>query len=214
MQKIILASGSPRRKALMKAMGLDFDVVVSNFDEYLDDSKSTSEIAKELALGKAQAVSDKFPDHVVVGSDSIVVIDGKQLGKPESPEEAVAMLTSLRGKNQQVITGVALVCKNKQIKDVRFAATDIFLGDVSDAEIAQYVATGDPYDKAGGYTIQHPILAKHFSYDRAQFFNIVGFPVWLVIDMLKDQGINVPNSLEQTKANYLATSNDEVKILT
>ena len=151
MSYIILASQSPRRKQLLEAMGLTFQVVPSKFEEQLDSSRDPELVAKELALGKALDVANDYPDAYVIGSDTIVSVDGEQLGKPSSAEEAKKMLKKLAGKPHYVSSAISIVNvrKNLQITDVD--TTTVFFGPYNEEAAKDYVATGDPMDKAGGY---------------------------------------------------------------
>jgi septum formation protein len=112
--KIILASQSPRRKELLEKIDRVFTVEPSHYDEQLDVTRPTEEVARELALGKARDVARRFPEAIVIGADTIVEIDGEQLGKPHDEEEAVAMLRRLRGRSHHVVTGVAVVAHGQR----------------------------------------------------------------------------------------------------
>ena len=183
MQKIILASQSPRRKEILEAMGVEFEVVPSDFDEQLDESRDVNEVACELALGKALAVARKHPDAYVIGSDTIVAYDGNQLGKPSTPEEAFVMLKMLQGTTHQVVTGVAVVCLDAGHEDVRADVTSVVFKVSTDEQLREYIATGDPYDKAGGYGIQSKggFLLDHYEGD---YETIIGLPSKVLGEML------------------------------
>ena len=116
MKKVILASGSPRRRELLSKLGIEFDVVPSNFEEQLDLSRPVTEVATELAKGKAIDVFRQHPDAIVIGADTIVSIDGKQLGKPRDVDEARQMLESLRGRTNEVVTAIVVVSADKTIE--------------------------------------------------------------------------------------------------
>lgn len=187
---IILASQSPRRKQLMELMGLDFSCISSDFEEYFDDSRSPEEVVKELGLGKARAVAQDNPDAIVIGSDLMVVLDGKQLGKPETEAEAIQMLTNFSGRTHQIITSVAVVCKNKAYEKVLTEMSYITFDELPDGTIKEYVATGNPYDKGGGYAIQHPLIKPHVTF-KGRLDTILGLPTNLVAQLLSDFGLNV-----------------------
>ena len=179
---IILASGSPRRKELLAQAGFDFEVEVSNADEDVAE-ESPTEMVEELAARKAQAVvnlhNKEEDDCLVIGADTIVVLDGKVLGKPADEEAAKAMLSALSGQTHQVYTGVALFSIKKGIvekKKTFHECTDVTMVPITEKEIADYVASGDPLDKAGAYGIQGP-AAIFISGIKGDYYNVVGLPV-------------------------------------
>ena len=179
---IILASGSPRRKELLAQAGFDFEVEVSNADEDVTE-ESPTEMVEELAARKAQAVvnlhNKEEDDCLVIGADTIVVLDGKVLGKPADEEAAKAMLLALSGQTHQVYTGVALFSIKKGIvekKKTFHECTDVTMVPITEKEIADYVASGDPLDKAGAYGIQGP-AAIFISGIKGDYYNVVGLPV-------------------------------------
>ena len=179
---IILASGSPRRKELLAQAGFDFEVEVSNADEDVTEGSPT-EMVEELAARKAQAVvnlhNKEEDDCLVIGADTIVVLDGKVLGKPTDEEAAKAMLSALSGQTHQVYTGVALFSIKKGIvekKKTFHECTDVTMVPITEKEIADYVASGDPLDKAGAYGIQGP-AAIFISGIKGDYYNVVGLPV-------------------------------------
>lgn len=189
MPQIILASQSPRRKQLLAAMGIEFETIPSGFDEYLDDDRDPEVVANELALGKALDVAKKFPDAYVIGSDTIVTIDGRQLAKPESDEEAIDMLKTLAGKPNYVTTGVAVICINDNVRLTQAATAAVFFKKYDEAVVKAYVATGDPFDKAGGYAIQHPLVKEITEKIEGDHDIIVGFPTKVVASLLSKCGI-------------------------
>ena len=189
-RKVILASQSPRCVTLLRdGVGLaDFDVIPSDFDEYIDDDRSVQEIVKELALGKARAVAEKYPDAWVIGADSLVSFEGKQIGKPTSPADALATLQKIAGNVHQVSTGVALICKDLGIERVEVETVDVHFGPQTLEKLEQYVATGDPMDKAGSYGMQSKggFLVDHVDGDET---TVIGLPVELTRQMLHDAGV-------------------------
>ena len=189
MPHIILASQSPRRKQILAAMGVEFEAIPSDFDEYLDDARDTELVAKELALGKALDVAAKYPDAYVIGSDTIVTINGRQLGKPATASEAHEMLRDLAGGPNYVTTGVAIVCRNGSVRLTEAATAAVFFKDYDEAAVASYVATGDPLDKAGGYGIQHPLCKELIEKIEGDTDIIVGFPTKVVGSLLEKCGI-------------------------
>ena len=179
--KLILASNSPRRKDLLKKFGFEFDIIVSPYEEKPISSDPVL-TAETFALGKAQSVLDAVNDGeaIVVGADTVVYLDGKILGKPKNELEAVKMLKSLSGKTHKVVTGYALISKNKTIKGS--VETAVTFNDLSEDLIAEYINSGLWQGKAGGYGIQDPFaLVK--SYD-GSLNNVIGFPTETVCPII------------------------------
>lgn len=183
MNRIILASASPRRRELLEKAGLSFEIKAADIDEHISPCATPEEAVQELALQKASAVASSEPDCIVIGSDTVVACDGNILGKPKDEADAARMLRSLSGKTHEVCTGVAII-KNKKIK-VFCETTEVEFYDLSDKEINDYVKTGEPLDKAGAYGIQGKgcILVKSISGD---YSNVVGLPVSKVYRELGD----------------------------
>ena len=174
MSGLILASASPRRRELLALAGYDFEVVTADIDEVLDPSLAPQELVMSLAKQKAAAVAYNHPEQTVIGSDTVVVLDGKVLGKPHSTADAVGMLNSLSGNTHEVFTGVALI-KGERVHCF-YERTAVTFYPLEDDMIKQYVASGDCMDKAGAYGIQGNgcVLVKGIEGD---YFNVVGFPV-------------------------------------
>lgn len=174
MSDLILASASPRRKELLSLAGFDFEVITSDVEEVIDPSLKPYELVMSLASQKARAVAYKHKDKTVIGSDTVVVLGGKVLGKPYSAEEAVQMLKSLSGNTHEVFTGVCLIKGER--KHCFYERTAVTFHPLEDELIEQYVASGECNDKAGAYGIQGKgcVLVKGIEGD---YFNVVGFPV-------------------------------------
>lgn len=183
MSKLILASGSPRRKELLSTAGLEFDVIVADVDEKIPDGAEPQEVVMSLAMQKAQAVADLYLDCTVIGADTVVVNGGEILGKPKSEQNAAEMLAALSGKIHKVCTGVAII-KGKKIKNF-CETTEVEFHVLTEKQINDYVKTGEPMDKAGAYGIQGRgcVLVKRISGD---YFNVVGLPVSRVYRELSD----------------------------
>ena len=183
MTDIILASASPRRSELMTLAGFRFDVICADIDEIVPEKAMPQEVVMSLALQKAQAVAKDHRKSAVVGSDTVVALDGKILGKPRSEKEAVEMLRSLSGRIHKVYTGVAIICGEKVTSF--FEETEVEFYPLTDQEILDYVATGEPMDKAGAYGIQGrgAVLVKRINGD---YFNVMGLPISKVYRELKD----------------------------
>ena len=188
MDQIILASQSPRRRDILTGMGVNFIVVPSAYEEHLDDTRPAEEVTIELALGKASEVAQRYPDSYVIGSDTIVTIDGKQLAKPENAEQARAMLKSLAGKVNYVTTSVVVIKQAKGVKLVGADTAKVFFKPFDEQAVAAYIATGDPLDKAGGYGIQSggAVLIDHIE---GEYDTIVGLPSKLLAELLAQIGI-------------------------
>ena len=170
----ILASASPRRRELFGLISDDFRIVPSNAEETAPDGIAAENLPERLARLKAGDIAAKYPFDTVIGADTVVILDGKVLGKPENPEDAVRMLTALSGKKHKVITGCA-VCKNRACRSFS-SVTEVEFYPLDDREISDYVATGEPLDKAGAYGIQGrgALFVKSINGD---YFNVVGLPV-------------------------------------
>ncbi len=183
-KKIILASASPRRKELLKGLNLEFEVDTrNNFDETYDPSTPTDNIPSVLSEGKSFGFHRPLiEDEILITSDTLVICDGRVMGKPHSREEAVEMLSFLSGKNHKVITGITIRDKERHITDSDTAI--VHFKPLTDSEIEYYVDTFKPFDKAGAYGIQEWI--GYIGIDRIEgsFFTIMGFPVHLVYQHL------------------------------
>jgi septum formation protein len=173
---IILASQSPRRRELLQQMGLtDFKIIPAEGEEKMDSSLPPEELVQQLALQKAKQVAEKAdPADVVIGADTIVVLDGKVLGKPANAAVAFQMLSSLSGRRHTVYTGVAIVQGEKEM--VAYEGTQVRFCYLTEQEILDYIATGEPMDKAGAYGIQGrgALLVDSIQGD---FYNVVGLPI-------------------------------------
>lgn len=190
MEKVILASQSPRRRELLGKMGVEFTTIPSNYDEHLDDSRNIEDVAIELSLGKALDVAKNHPDAYVIGSDTIVGIDDKQLGKAETIEEAREMHMSLVGRQSVVTTGLAIVHLQKGIELTGSDTAKIyFKPDSKEIEALReaYLASDDWRDKAGAYSVQK-LYGTLIERVEGNFTTIVGFPTVLAADMLTSIG--------------------------
>ena len=180
---IILASASPRRIQLMKQAGFTFSVIPSNAEETVT-SATPDRLVEELAFLKANEVYQRIKkdyagkDFMVIGADTIVYYDKEVLGKPDDEQEAFDMLKMLSDRTHQVYTGIAIIQKTKDEKQTQllFDKTDVTFYPISDYEIKDYIATGDPLDKAGAYGIQGP-FAIHIKEIHGDYNNVVGLPI-------------------------------------
>ena len=182
MKKVILASGSPRRLELLKSLIKDFKVVPSDYEEDMTMNLVPSELVMTLAKGKADDVA-KHEKGVVIGADTIIVFNGKVLGKPKSKEEAKNTLKELSGNVHKVYTGVVIIDTEKGKEVVGYDVTEVEFKEISDKEIEEYVETGEPMDKAGSYAIQG--LGKKFVKEyNGSYTNIIGLPMERVEKLL------------------------------
>lgn len=190
-RKIILGSASPRRKELLAQIGVEFEVRVSDKEE-IYHSETPEEIVKELALMKAENVlSDMQDEHVlkstvIIGADTVVVLDNKILGKPKDEEDAFLMIQSLQGRAHEVYTGVAVIEFDREGKrsTVNHAVgTKVYVNAMTEEEIRAYIATGEPMDKAGAYGIQGR-FAPFIERIDGDYYNVVGLPVSYVYQVL------------------------------
>ena len=170
----ILASASPRRRELFGLISDDFRIVPSNAEETAPDGIAAENLPERLARLKAGDIAAKYPFDTVIGADTVVILDGKVFGKPENKEDAVKMLKALSGKKHKVVTGCA-VYKNGACRSFS-SVTEVEFYPLDDKEISDYVATGEPLDKAGAYGIQGrgALFVKSINGD---YFNVVGLPV-------------------------------------
>jgi septum formation protein len=187
MQHLVLASGSPRRKELLRNVKLSFDVSVSNIDESIDETLTPEEKAMTIALKKAKAILEQFPDSYILAADTAVVFQNQFLGKPKNEQESINVLKTLSNQTHEVVTGVAILFKDTQ--KTFFERTEVTFWDLTDEEIQTYVASGEPKDKAGSYGIQGlgSALVKHIKGD---YFTVVGLPVSRTLRELRDLGFH------------------------
>ena len=174
---IILASRSPRRIQLLHQIGLSFTVQESGVDEHISNGISPEEVVRRLSLEKASRVAERLHDGIVIGADTIVVLDGKILGKPSSKGEAISMLSQLGGKTHTVFTGFALIDVESQKSYVDYEKTEVTFRRLSNEEIESYVESGSPMDKAGAYGIQDDFGAVFVERINGCFYTVVGFPL-------------------------------------
>ena len=185
---MILASASPRRKELLALAGFDFTIETASVEETYDPALPPEEIVMHLAAVKSAPVAERHPDELVIGADTVVVLDEAILGKPHSTQEAMAMLRLLSGRTHQVYTGV---CLRKGETTVCFhECTLVRFKVLTEEEIAAYVATGEPMDKAGSYGIQGKgcLLVEGIQGD---YFNVIGLPVSHLYDEIKKLGDDI-----------------------
>ena len=190
--ELILASQSPRRRELMTDAGYSFRVLVSSADETLPENTPPKDGVRILAERKAEAVESTLPPEIlqaapvfVIGADTLVELNGVPLGKPKDEAEATAMLSALSGARHRVVTGVAVVARGKVYSGVE--VTTVTFRPLSDGEIAEYVASGEPMDKAGAYGIQAG-ADRFVKQVDGEVDNVIGLPRKLLAKLLSDAG--------------------------
>ena len=171
---IILASKSPRRQELLQLMGIDFTVVLKDVDESYPSNLSPSEIAVYIAEKKIRAFDEVIKDEIVITADTIVLLEGKILGKPKNEDHAFEILSDLSGKRHEVITAVSLL-KNHQIKSF-FELSEVFFKPINSEQIRYYISNYHPMDKAGAYGIQEWIGLVAIDKIIGSYSNIMGLP--------------------------------------
>ena len=215
--ELILASSSPRRQELLREIGIPFQVHAANINEDQFASEAPIAYALRLAREKAEAVAAQYPQSYVLGADTIVVIDGEVLGKPQDHADAARMLRLLSGRAHEVTTAVSLIAPKtiassavppnllaqgrfspntipsekvaqSTLAQTRASTTKVYFREIAEAEIQQYVAGGEPMDKAGAYAIQGG-ASRWTDRIEGEFSNVVGLPLSLVTEMLKITGL-------------------------
>ena len=187
--RIILASGSPRRRELMVLFtGLETVVHPARGEEKPHPELTPEELVRELSRAKAAEAAESFPDDIVLGADTVVVCAGEVLGKPKGENDAARMLHLLSGREHEVLTGVTLIARSS-VRSV-CEKTSVHFREMTDGEIAAYIATGEPMDKAGAYGIQGA-AALFIERIEGDYYNVMGLPVCRVGGMLKELGVNL-----------------------
>lgn len=193
---IILASTSPRRRELLALLGIEFDIIPPTCDEVVSPDLAPSEQAKQFALDKAESVAIQHPQNLVLGSDTVIEIDGALLGKPEDLKEAETMLQQLRGRCHQVHTGLALSHKQTNFSVALVETAKVWIKPFIEDELEQYLETEESLGKAGAYSIQgHG--AKLIAKIEGDYPTIVGLPLWRTAQLLEGQGVKLGNSIEE-----------------
>lgn len=183
MKKIVLASKSPRRKELLEKCNISFITDPADIDETINDSLSFEEAIQELSFRKAEAVLRRNEEAIVIGSDTIVTIDGEILGKPENHADAKRMLSLLQGRTHRVITGLCILSKNRCYQDV--SVSEVTFAQMDEKEIETYIATGECDDKAGAYGIQG-LGGRYVTEIKGDYYAIMGLPLNKVYEELKN----------------------------
>lgn len=202
MTKLVLASGSPRRSELLSGLGLSFEVIVSYANETVEGNVSPEEMVRTLAYRKAAAVSNSLRDGIVIGADTIVVLDGQILGKPVDQQDAIRMLRHLQGRMHTVYSGVAVIDAASGKHRVDYRATRVHMRHLSDDEIEAYVRTGEPMDKAGSYAIQG-IGSTIVHSIEGDYFTVVGLPMELLASLLTSFDVHVLKPTETIRGGSI-----------
>ena len=200
--RLVLASASPRRSALLSQIGLTFEVRPSDIVEpphTIYSNNPASEVTQNLALLKAAAVAQHFDDALIMGADTLVSLDGRLLGKPADDADAFNMLTHLSGTSHEVVTGVALIDARTEHKTVWSETTQVYFRELQSTEITAYIASGEASDKAGAYGIQGRGAAFVRRIEGC-YFNVVGLPLASLVERLSNFPKSTENSDTKTRA--------------
>jgi len=201
--KLILASASPRRAQILRDAGLRFEIVQANVSERRKRGETARSMTRRLAQAKAQAVLGKFgskpPQSIVIGADTIVEVNGRLLGKPRSPRAAREMLEKLSGRTHRVVTSVAAIRLSDRAARIATESTQVRFAVLNADQIAQYVSTGEPLDKAGAYAVKG-IGGRFIERIEGCYFNVVGLPLARLCRMLIDLGWQGSVQLRRDKA--------------
>lgn len=204
--KIVLASTSPRRREILELLKVPFEVCAPTFEESSASPLSPTEEVCLFAREKAFSLKDKFPDSLLIGSDTLVKLAGKKFGKPKNPQEAAAMLRQLSGNTHEVLTAMAVLNsatgKMKECLSVAYVRMKV----LSDQEISDYISTGEPLDKAGAYAVQG-LGAKLIESVDGDYFTVVGLPLQHLAEILKDASVKISVDVE---AIYSASGSQKV----
>jgi septum formation protein len=184
---LVLASGSPRRRQLLTEAGLVFELMESGVEEHREPQEPAREYALRMARAKASAVSSRMPSAIVLGADTVVECSGEILEKPSDATDARRMLGTLSGRKHTVVTAFA-IARDGHVIEAEAVESGVFFRALSDAEIADYIATGEPFDKAGAYGIQG-VGGGFIAHVDGRRDNVMGLPVRNVLDALSRYGI-------------------------
>jgi MAF protein len=194
--RLTLASASPRRHELLSLLGVPFDINPVDIVENPDDGARPDLAARRLAREKAEAARLRDQRPAILAADTLVVYAGEILGKPSDAVQAREMLKRLRGRWHEVVTGVVLLPEGRTGALVRHALTSVLIRYLGDDEIEASIARGEPFDKAGAYAIQDPVLAPVESYEGC-YCNVRGLPLWPTIEILRKAGVEVAVGVDQ-----------------
>lgn len=197
---LILASTSPRRKDLLALLQVPFQIAEPNFLEHLSLDRSPEEQAMMFAEGKARSCAKRFPDSFVLGSDTLIALDGEVMGKPADLDEARSMLQRLRGRAHVIHTAVALRWQSDTVQDAAVETVRVWMKAFEEAELEAYLHTGESLGKAGAYSIQG-VGGRFIERIEGDYTAAVGLPLRLVASLLRKRGLVVPIDVEQLYRN-------------
>lgn len=193
---IILASTSPRRRELLALLGIAFEIIPPVAEEIRSPDLSPRDQAKQFALDKARSIAHRYPDDLVLGSDTVIEIDGTLVGKPRDLDDADTMLQQLRGRNHHVHTGIALIHEAAYVTVVRVETALVRMTPFTDQELEGYLKTEESLGKAGAYSIQGE-GARFIEKIKGDYPTIVGLPLRQTADLLEQQGVILPAPVEE-----------------
>ena len=182
----ILASQSPRRRKLLRQIGISFVHIPANIVETVEKSCTPSQLAEQLAIKQASSVASRKPNALVLGADTLVMSRGMILGKPSGDLEAADMLRQLSGAVHKVHTGIALIHQASERIVSVVESTDVTFGQITETEISNYIKTGSPFDKAGAYGIQDDMGALFIEHINGDYYNVVGLPLRRLYVLLRE----------------------------
>lgn len=183
--KVILASNSPRRKQLLDQIKIEYDVIISDVDEDIVDKNSVEEYVQKVSYMKAKNVLNKIDDGIVIGADTVVSYNNKILGKPINADDAFQMLKKLQGSVCEVYTGLSVISSKDSKEYVTYDKCKVYIQEMTDNEILEYIKTNEPMDKAGAFAIQG-IGAKYISKIEGDFYCVVGLPLNKLYNIMKN----------------------------
>jgi len=189
-RKIILASKSEQRKKLLEIIGLDFEIEESNYAKDMTEKMPAHKLAQKLALGKARDVAKKHKDAIIIGADTFIVLGKEFLGKPRAPQKAKEMLKKISGKKHKLITGIAIIDTKKNRVFTDYEITEIWFKKLNKKEIEEYIKTGEPLDKAGGYAIQK-LGCLFIKKINGNYTNAVGLPINKIYEYLLKLDVDI-----------------------
>lgn len=181
--KFILASQSPRRRELLSYLEIEFKIMPSDVDEIVEDGIPFEQVVMDLATQKAAHIAKNHPEYTVLGFDTLVILDGEALGKPQDRQDGFDMLRRLSGRTHRVLTGCAIVCCDEI--DTFYDWADVTFNDMSDTEINEYLDTGEPFDKAGAYGIQG-YGGRYIAKVDGDYYSVMGVPLNKLYRKLRD----------------------------
>lgn len=193
---IVLASTSPRRKEILSLLGLPFRVVAPKFEEILDEKRSMVEEVTAFAEGKARSVIETFPDSILIGSDTLIECEGEKIGKPRDPEDAKRILRRLSGRPHRIWTAVFLIDPLQPPTQMDVETVEVVMRAMAEVEIERYVATGEPLDKAGAYSLQGD-GRRFIERLEGDYLAAVGLPLRPIVTFLQRHRVSVPLDVER-----------------